>query len=175
MIVNASTAPPETAALDQFVEIAAEIACDPDAFRGEATRALFVWWRDASAACQGGLPPRRAFDILDHTRIAADLFLVQVIDETSFCMKVQGDNVISLIGRSNMGRVFRLAKTVDSKEYEIAEHYARVVASRTAWRCRGSAAVFDKSYLSVESVDCPLADPATGRITHIVGVLQEMT
>lgn len=174
MIVNASTAPPETAALDRFVEIVAETVRDPDAFRGEATRALFAWWRDATAARQGELPGRQAFDILSHVRIAADLFLVEVIDDTSFRMKVQGDNVISLIGRSNMGRVFRLGQTADAKEAEIAEHYARVVASRAAWRCRGSAAVFDKSYLSVESVDCPLADPATGRITHIVGVLQEV-
>lgn len=169
---NVGTAKPDNAALDQFVEVAAESVTQADALSGGSTRSLFTWWCRTAAAADG-MPARAAFDILDHVAIAADLFLVEVVDPGRFLMKVQGDNVITLIGRSNMGRVFSVA-AADRKEHGIAAHYARVVDSRKAWRCRGSAAVFDKSYLSVEAVDCPLSDPATGRVTHIVGVLQEM-
>ncbi|NBB82536.1 MAG: PAS domain-containing protein [Alphaproteobacteria bacterium] len=167
-------APTAPASLDRFVEITgAPVTGATASLKGPSTRALFDWWRGLADAA-GRLPGRADFDILDHIRIAADLFLVEVRGPGVFRIKVQGDNVIAVIGQSNMGRDVRLTAPVGSKERGLAEHYAQVVETATAWHCRGSAAVFDKNYLRVESIDCPLADPATGAISHIVGVLQEL-
>jgi hypothetical protein len=165
--------PPDGSFDDRFIEITSVPCGDTPRLLASATRLLLDWWQGRVQA-EGRLPSRREFDILDHVRIVPDLFLVEVRSEKLFRMRIQGDNVIAIIGRSNMGRDFCVDAPAGSKERGTAEHFARVVQTRTAWHSWGSASVFDKSYLRVESIDCPLIDPTTGAVTHIVGVLQEL-
>jgi hypothetical protein len=164
---------PDSSFDDRFIEITSAPCGDAPQLHASATRLLLEWWQEW-VRTRGCLPTRGDFDILDHVRIVPDLFLVEVRPDGVFHMRIQGDNVIAIIGRSNMGRDFRLDAPTGSKERGTAEHFARVVQSRTPWHSWGSASVFDKSYLQVESIDCPLIDPATGAVTHIVGVLTEL-
>lgn len=130
---------------------------------------LYDWWR---AAGGGRVPPRSAFDVTRHAGLIAHLFLVRVLPEGRFRFQLQGEAVTGLLGTSDAGRTIGVE---DARAYDrdLARYYALVAGDGRCRVCTGTLAPFDQPLVSVEAIDCPLADDA-GAVCAILGAIDRI-
>lgn len=122
------------------------------------------WWRS------NGAPPQRTlFDIIDHPRWAAHLFLVHRLSPSVFNYRLAGEEVIQIVGFNARGLTF------DSDDPEpmvagYARYLEQVAQSRAPWLCTGQTEQQNLYILPFESLDLPLIDEA-GTVTGILGLM----
>lgn len=139
-------------------------------FLSPRTQRLYDWWTSFGP---DRLPTRRAFDIVDHADLASRIFLVEVLGPDTYRFRVQGEEVLRVVGRKRTGIVI----TPDaSNPYDgrLCGYYHEIATRRRAMRCVGSARHAFQNYTWFESVDCPLTDEA-GAVSHIIGVLEPLS
>lgn len=132
---------------------------------------LYRWWRaQLPGDPSSRLPLRRAFDIVDHVSIVPDLFLVEVLPDNRFLMKVEGERVIELFGVNNSGRIVEEGADEADYGHALAEYYRSIVEERGCRRCTGNLErIYDRRWLEFESIDCPLSRDGA-RVDYIIGV-----
>lgn len=134
---------------------------------------LFEWWDSFKPK----LPRRQDFDILEHYKIAANIFLVEFIGASSFQYRICGEEVMNLIGENNTGKIFNLfddpRDPLKKQINELIVYYQQIKAERVSKSCRGALPVRNKLARPFESVDCPLMDE-NGEVTHIVGAISSI-
>jgi hypothetical protein len=146
-----------------------ETVSDETAFLSPGVARLFAWWR--SLAGDGRLPLRREFDIAEHTVLVPDLFLVEVLSNGNYLIKLEGERMIELFGINNSGRV--VSESLGSEEYghALAEYYRGVVEERLCRRCIGNVErINDRRSLKFEAIDCPLSRDGR-QVDFILGVV----
>jgi hypothetical protein len=141
------------------VDTETEFACD-------LVRNLRDWWFEAG---QGGLPRKRAFDIADHPRLAASIFLVE-IQNGEFWYRVRGEEVLQMLGGSERGKRVA-AHRAEDYGHLLGGYYATVLEARRPYRCRGTLGFMNKAHVRFESIDCPLADDEDSP-RFILGVIE---
>lgn len=156
--------------LSHLNEINTEVASAEAMFLGDDTRSLFRWW---SSFRSQGMPRKRDFDISQHWSIAPRLYLVDVIDADTYRFRLQGEEVIHMVGRwRGVTIAADGAGDTDSAFYrDLCNYYRTLTEDGFARRCAGPLDFVDKRYMLIESVDCPLFDD-DGRVAHIIGVMQ---
>jgi len=156
--------PADLTRITDVVETAVDAATE---FRSAKVRHLADWWR----AANGGRPPTRAkFDILDHRRIVANLFLVEVLPGPEFLFKLLGEDVIQIIGRNRTGETVRRVN-VGEYGHELYEYYFSIVHGAVCRKCSGSLTFSIGGKRRFEAIDCPLADDRGAGIAAIIGVM----
>ncbi|WP_207485108.1 PAS domain-containing protein [Arenibaculum pallidiluteum] len=136
---------------------------------------LHSWWHRTAA---GRLPLRREFDVLDHWDMAPNLFLVEALPGGQFLMRLQGESVISLFGANSTGQLISEAAALGEFGQAIHEHYSGTATRSTCRRCVGTLErVGERSWISFESLDCPLSRDGTGTdfILGVVEVIEQTT
>lgn len=159
-------------AISRIYGVDEETVTAATSFLSPKVAALFHWWQSQAAAAgqEGGLPLRSAFDIADHTAIVPDLFLVEVLADGRFLMKLEGERVIELFGVNNTGRVITEATGVGEYGHALAEYYQSIVDEKLCRRCTGTMEhVNNRQWIEFESIDCPLSRDG-GQVDFILGV-----
>lgn len=130
------------------------------------TRQLFDWWNRHS---QGGIPRRSSFDVTAHRQLIGHLFLVEVIDRTSFRTKIVGDQASRMVERSREGTLLR-TDAPDPVLRCLARYYQAVLDRRRPLACTGTIQYADKGVRRFEGIDCRLSRDGSG-ITALLGVM----
>jgi hypothetical protein len=165
-------------ALSRVYGIDEETVSDATAFLSPKVAGLYRWWcrlaYDSPAGAPSGgwrLPLRREFDIAEHTSIVPDLFLVEVLPNREFLMKLEGERVIELFGINNTGRIVSEALGEEEYGHALAEYYRSIVDERKCRRCVGNVDQFnDRRSLRFESIDCPLSRNGQD-VDFIIGIV----
>jgi hypothetical protein len=133
---------------------------------------LFRWWRSHAT---DGLPLRREFDITDHPDIVRDVFLVEVLGEGEYQVKLRGEDANGLVGATSKGNILRSPNTLGGPGDAIAAYYDLIVAEKTCRRCTGNAErPGDLHWVEFESIDCPLSRDGH-KVDFIIGVIDEIS
>jgi hypothetical protein len=143
-------------ALSRIYGVNEETVTDATAFLSPKIAKLYEWWH--SHAQEGRLPLRRDFDIADYAPIVPDLFLVEVLADGRFLMKLEGERVIELFGVNRTGSI--ITQGADAGEYghALAEYYQSIVDEKLCRRCTGNMEhMNDRRWREFESIDCPLS------------------
>ena len=159
---------PRNLALSRIYGVNEETVTEATVFLSPKVARLYRWWR--SHLQEGRLPLRRAFDIAEHTPLIPDLFLVEVLADGQFLMKLEGERVIELFGVNRTGRI--ITQTAGDEEYghALAEYYQSIVDERLCRRCTGNMEhMNDRRWMEFESIDCPLSRDGS-RVDFILGV-----
>lgn len=135
-------------------------------FAAPMVQDLFDWWTAAGA---GRAPARHLFDVTDHRRLVANLFLVERRDD-DFVYRVRGEEVLRLLGGQRRGRSVS-AHPPDQYQHLLNDYYRRILETGICHGCRGTLAFWDRSNVLFESIDCPLTD-ADGVPRFVLGVIQ---
>ena len=155
-------------AISRIYGVNEETVNDASVFVSPKVAALYKWWR--SLAQEGRLPLRREFDITEHTSIVPDLFLVEVLADGQFLMKLEGERVIELFGVNNTGRVITQLTGIGEYGHALAEYYQSIVNERLCRRCTGNMErVNHRQWVEFESIDCPLSRDGH-QVDFILGV-----
>lgn len=158
-------------ALSRVYGIDEQTVTDTTVFLTTKVSHLYDWWR----SCAPGNPParlplRREFDVADHVQIVPDLFLVEVLPDNRFLMKLEGERVIELFGINNTGRIIAEGAGEEDFGHALAEYYRVIVEEK---RCRRSIGnlerMYDRCWVEFESIDCPLSRDGD-RVDYIIGV-----
>lgn len=131
----------------------------------EPTVQLFNWWK----TFHPNLPMRSQFAIDEHWSIASNIYLIEVLEDTSFRYKINGEEVIELVGQNQANTIFDI-KGTQPELVNLALHYQAIINENSAMQCYGTLSLFGDRLHDFESVDCPLVD-SEGKITHIIGAL----
>ena len=155
-------------AISRIYGLNEETVTDATVFLSPKVAQLYQWWH--SHAQEGRLPLRREFDIAEHTPIIPDLFLVEVLADGQFLMKLEGERVIELFGVNNTGLVITEAAGVGEYGHALAEYYQSIVDETLCRRCTGNMEhVNDRRWIGFESIDCPLSRDGR-QVDFILGV-----
>jgi hypothetical protein len=155
-------------AISRIYGVNEETVTDATVFHSSKVAGLYRWW--CSHATEGRLPLRSAFDIADHTAIIADLFLVEVLADGRFLMKLEGERVIELFGVNNTGLIITEAEGVGDFGHALAEYYQSIVDEKLCRRCTGNMEpVNHRRWVEFESIDCPLSRDGH-KVDFILGV-----
>ncbi len=139
----------------------------PDEFVSPNVRRLYEWW----LAFAPDIPKRKDFDVLELADVAANLFLVRMIEPGLFEYRLRGERVAEIVGTRGGGDQYG-SEDEDEGHRQLADYYQGIVQSRTPLRCRGSLLEGTTFANAFESVDCPLVDD-TGAVTHIIGAMDK--
>ena len=161
-------------ALSRIYGVNEETVTDATAFLSPKVAQLYRWWRshaqEGAHAQAGSLPLRRAFDIAEHTAIIPDLFLVEVLSDGRFLMKLEGERAIELFGVNRTGSI--ITQGADAGEYghALAEYYQSIVDEKLCRRCTGNMEHMNaRRWVEFESIDCPLSRDGH-KVDFILGV-----
>lgn len=155
-------------AISRIYGVNEETVTEATPFLSPKVASLYRWWH--SHAREGRLPLRRAFDIAEHTPIVPDLFLVEVLADGQFLMKLEGERVIELFGVNNTGRIITQATGVGEYGHALAEYYQSIADERLCRRCTGNMEhVNHRRWIEFESIDCPLSRDGR-QVDFILGV-----
>jgi hypothetical protein len=155
-------------ALSRIYGVNEETVTDATVFLSPKVAQIYQWWH--SHAQEGHLPLRREFDIADHAPIVPDLFLVEVLADGQFLMKLEGERVIELFGVNRTGRI--ISQGADAGEYghALAEYYQSIIDEKRCRRCTGNMEhKNDRRSMEFESIDCPLSRDGR-QVDFILGV-----
>jgi hypothetical protein len=130
-----------------FQQIVRAPAVDVEQFQTIVCKNLFTWWHSFLPKA----PSREQFDILDHVKKAPNFFLIAALDDMEFDYQVQGEEVIRLVGRSNMGWKFS-AKHGDEGLRRYGHFLEGIVEDKIAMHSYGTLNDHGKSYLYFESL-----------------------
>ena len=160
-------------ALTRVYGISEQTVADDTAFLSPKVEHLYKWWRGralAAGSLAGRLPLRREFDIGDHLHVVPDLFLVEVMPEGGFLLKLEGEKVIELFGINITGRVITEGAGEADYGHALAEYYRGIVEEGLCRRCVGNLEqINDRRWIEFESIDCPLSRDGS-RVDYIIGV-----
>ncbi|WP_340118262.1 PAS domain-containing protein [Pelagibius sp. 7325] len=155
-------------AITRIYGVNEETVTEATAFLSSKVAGLYRWWH--SHAAEGRLPLRREFDITEHTPIVPDLFLVEVLADGQFLMKLEGERVIELFGVNNTGRIITEAAGVGEYGHALAEYYQSIADERQCRRCTGNMEHLNhRRWIEFESIDCPLSRDGR-QVDFILGV-----
>ncbi|MEQ9606221.1 MAG: PAS domain-containing protein [Kiloniellaceae bacterium] len=155
-------------ALSRIYGVNEETVTDATRFLSPKAARLYQWWR--SQAQDGRLPLRRAFDVTDFAQLIPDLFLVEVLAEGRFLMKLEGERVIELFGVNRTGQLVTSATGDGEYGHALAEYYQSIVDEKLCRLCTGNMErLNDRRWVEFESLDCPLTRDG-GRVDFILGV-----
>jgi len=159
---------PRNLAISRIYGVHEETVSDATEFLSPKVAQLYRWWR--SHAQDGSLPLRRAFDIAEHTDIIPDLFLVEVLADGQFLMKLEGERVIDLFGVNRARDIISLSEGAADYGHALAEYYQSVVDERLCRLCTGNLEhLGHRQWIDFESIDCPLSRDG-GQVDFILGV-----
>lgn len=141
-----------------------------EALSSALTRHLLQWWRGYGP----GKPGYSDFDIADHLSIADNVFLVKVLDENSFNIRLCGEAVAEVIGFNTMGQIIHVdgpeETSVEREFVRLARYYRSIVRNADCSMCFGRLTNRYDLEKRFESVDCPLFNKR-GKVAYIIGVL----
>ena len=145
-----------------------EIAEAKTTFSHKKNVEFFEWW---SQVRDGDCPYRRQFDIVDHPRWAANVFLVRVesSDPWAFRFQLIGNGVIDMLGRNDTG-VALSESAWDTPESVATRAYVEMMQHRRPVRFSGSLAVYDRDYIDFESIDAPFLGE-DGTVSTVIGLI----
>lgn len=158
---------PRSSALTRLFDIQEEVVDARTTFLSAKTKRLHDWWASAN---DGHMPPRAAFDIVDHKLIIPNLFVTEVLDDGNFAFRLFGEEVIAMVGRNRKGELVR-CDAVDEYGHALHEYYTSLVTGRVCRKCTGSLAYAGREFHRFESVDCPIGDATNERVAQIIGVM----
>ena len=156
--------PADLTRITDVVETAVDVTTEFDSVK---VRHLADWWRTVNG---GRMPRRGMFDILDHRRIVANLFLVEVLAAQEFLFKLLGEEVIQIVGRNRTGETVRRVN-VGEYGHELYEYYGSIVRGGVCRKCTGLLTFSIGGMRRFESIDCPLAADQGESIAAIIGVM----
>lgn len=134
-------------------------------FEADPTKELFEWYSKYAP----NLPTRKDFDIIKYWELAPYLYLIEVVDEDHFAYRLNGEQVIEILGHSQKGRYIKSVDEITEND-TFRDHLKNVIKMGQAVRCQGTLPLLHHSSISFESFDCPLVD-CNGDITHILGAI----
>lgn len=140
-------------------------------FSGTRTATFYRWWTQAAT---DGVPRRNAFELAEHAALAPFLFLVSVLEDGNFQLRLHGDMVIYLFGHDPTGTIVRKDEGIETFGHALNEYYTTVVNSQTPHICTGDLGHVDRGFVRFESIDCPLRANDSDRISHIIGVIEQI-
>jgi len=155
-------------AISRIYGVNEETVTGATVFLSSKVAGLYRWWHDRA---QGGrLPLRNEFDVAEHASVIPDLFLVEVLADGRFLMKLEGERVIELFGVNNTGRIITESAGVGEYGHALAEYYQSIVEERLCRRCTGTMEhVNHRRWIEFESIDCPLSRDGR-QVDFILGV-----
>lgn len=142
---------------------------DGSSFHSELTALLYNWWRSFAPR----LPRVDEFSIAEHPQIAANLFLIRPLGDGRFEYRLNGEEVVQIVGQSLKGTIFS-TEDANLAHQNLAAYHQKVIDSRSCHRCVGQFTPPGRTARRFESVDCPLVDK-TGQVTRVVGLLVALT
>lgn len=155
-------------ALSRIYGVNEETVTDATVFLSPKVAELYRWWRSHTQS--GHLPLRSEFDITEHKPIIPDLFLVEVLADGQFLMKLEGERVIELFGVNYTGRIITEAADLEEYGHALAEYYQSIVDERLCRRCTGNMENANhRRWIEFESIDCPLSRDGR-QVDFILGV-----
>lgn len=122
----------------------------------------------------GGEPPPdwSQFDIVEHTPVVANLYLIKRTAPREWTYTLRGEGVHEIFPRDKAaGRVADLhdAKTAA----ELLDYYETVAATGCCHVVRGTIINDRDDHVDIESIDCPFTDRRHGR--HVIlGVIERV-
>ena len=134
-------------------------------FESPLTLRLYQWW----ASFSPNTPSRSDFKIDENWDIAQSIYLVEFLGEGKFHYRINGETVVSLVGKNQAGMTFDIHDSLPELT-DLAKYYVGIGNLKKPVKCRGTLAHVDREFIEFESVDCPLVN-AEGEVTHILGVL----
>ncbi len=142
---------------------------DPKDLLGENNRSLLKWWLSFAPE----IPKKTDFDILDHVKIAPDIFLVKRLSETTFEFRLHGESANDIFD-DYTGKIIHTdsPETSDrqAEEVRLARYYCEMLKTPKCIRNYGNLSFINKSHVKFESVDCPLLDE-NGEMNYIIGTI----
>ncbi len=150
---------------DNFDYIVRHFLQGPHFFQSSVVQYLYDWWQ----GYEPSLPQRKQFDLVEHAAIAPNLFLIKVLGDGRFEYRINGEEVVSLVGVSLKGEMIS-PDHHDIAMANLARYYQEIVEKKQARACTGNLRPAHMDVLEFETVDCPLVDK-NGNITHIVGAI----
>ncbi|MFD2207095.1 PAS domain-containing protein [Kiloniella antarctica] len=137
----------------------------PYLFNTQVVQKLFDWW----CSFHPNLPNRQDFNISDHSSIASHLYLIKLHENNSFEYRLNGENVINLVGYSMKGIIFDKTSTSPSQRV-LAQYCEEVMSSQVCKRCTGEIRLSDTRKVAFESLDCPLINE-NNEVGYTLGVM----
>jgi hypothetical protein len=150
----------------QLFDIIEEPVTAETRFTSSRVEHLHGWWQSVHG---GFVPPREAFDIVEHRNIVAHVFLIDCLPGGDFLFRLLGEEAIRIIGDNKTGE---LVKRGEVGEYGTAlfEYYRSIVEEAQPKRCVGSLKFAGREFRRFEAIDCPLT--LDGRsVGMIIGVI----
>jgi len=157
----------EGARSDNFKHINRQLDFTERDLQTPQTRSLYKWWR----SFHPNFPKRKDFDITQHRSLPIYVYLIEVLEPIRFRYRLNGDHVVTLVGRTLNGLEFSTSSPI-FEDRILASYLSELIPKRTACRCYGNFKMLDREHINFESVDCPLVDE-DGNITHFIGVLSD--
>lgn len=137
-----------------------------DAIERDELRQFAEWWNSRPQSP----PPRSAFDILDHSRLAPFLYVIRCLNDDTYEYVLNGEEVVRMVGRSQARTCFS-CEDDDPAMRSLATYFENVVRSRQIWRCAGTLSMYDRGFIQFESLDCPFTDDSGENISPIIGMI----
>ena len=133
----------------------------------EKIRGLYDWWRRVG----NGQPPAWSqFDVIEHTHLMPNLFLVKRLASGVWAFTLKGEAVHAVLPSGPLPE--RIADLEDVEEAtQLTAYYEDIARSRRCHLVRGSIATDLDGTMDIESIDCPFDGGAAGGVT-ILGVLE---
>lgn len=109
----------------------------PPAVADEGLKALYRYWCELGQAA-GGMPPVRSFDPLQLARLLPNIWILEVEPDTHrFRMRLAGENINTIYGRSIGGRYF--ADLFAASDLEtIVTRYTRALSEPAVFHATGA-------------------------------------
>lgn len=147
-----------------FPEIQTTIAFQSSDLTHPGCRELYDWWHGH----QPEQPARHSFDIVDHPQLAPDIYLTELLDGRQFRVRLQGEQVKSLMAPVGFPLSFALGDP--DPIGQVASNYVQSITRNVPLRHTGTLKSFEKDFVSFEGVDVPLAGTDKNR-GYILGVI----
>lgn len=130
---------------------------------------IYDWWSGAAA---GGIPDWSQFDVTEHSRVIANMFLVKRSAPRSWAYTVRGEAVHALFPS------FKGANSLEPSEFPDVAHtligyYEDVSAMGACYLVRGTIINDRGDHIDIESIDCPFDNGTQGR-NVILGVAERI-
>jgi len=118
-------------------------------------RQLFDWWASrAGDGVSGKLPRREDFDIVEHSELAENIYIIAGTAE-GFELRLAGEEYIRLFGLKR-GWIWRSDAT-DPVMHDSAAFLAFVAQAKRPLRTIGRLELIERHWIELETVVCPLA------------------
>ncbi len=150
---------------DNFKKVVRLDAQSENDFKTSTVRKLYQWWDGHKPH----LPSREDFDISRHWSIASSLYLIEAISPGQYLHRLNGENVVSIIGVSLRGHAISVNSPLPELR-RLATYLDGLVEQKKPGRCTGIVEYLGVENTNFETVDCPLLRK-DGSVGFILGAL----